>query len=83
MTLSKEDQQDYDNHVEHLRKTVDTLMSIGNDDPDSTARDIIEVVQSRIEEYLEDEVDLDAIAQEVTADVKRQAKGIVGGGEEG
>lgn len=54
MTLSEEEQQDYDNHVQQLRRMVSTIMEIGNDNPRATADDILDVVNDVIQDEIED-----------------------------
>lgn len=55
MALDQAQQQDYDNHVEHLRMTIRTIMAIGSDDPPNTANDIAAIVGN----VLADEYNID------------------------
>lgn len=55
MPLSEEQQQEYDNWVEYLRKAIDNLMDIGSDNPELTRDDINDLVRDRIDEHMDEQ----------------------------
>jgi hypothetical protein len=51
MALSAEEQQDYDNHVEHFRDAARRVLRIGDDDLDSTKDDLRTILDGVFEEF--------------------------------